>query len=119
MQRLEELVNVLRAFNAEREWEQFHDPKNLSMAVASEAGELLAEYRWVANDQADAYSKDVEARARVADEIADVGIALVLLCDRIQLDLVSAMAAKVEANRQRYPADEVRGSWTRPGSTSG
>lgn len=116
MERLEQLVDVLRAFNAERDWEQFHDPKNLSMAVASEAGELLAEYRWVANDRADAFSREPAARARIADEVADVGIALVLLCDRIGLDLVSTMAAKVEVNRERYPADKVRGTWSRPES---
>ena len=82
MDRLEEVVRELRGFVAEREWEQFHDPKNLVMAVASEAGELLAEYRWVSNAEADEYSKQEEHRKRIAAEAADVGIALLLFCDR-------------------------------------
>ncbi len=57
MDRLDKVVHELRAFVAEREWEQFHDPKNLAMAVASEAGELLAEYRWVSNTEVDDYSR--------------------------------------------------------------
>jgi NTP pyrophosphatase (non-canonical NTP hydrolase) len=106
---LPELINQLRAFVAEREWSQFHDPKNLAMLVASEAGELVAEYRWVKNDAADALSAEPAARARIAAEIADVGIALHLLCDRIGLDLVAAMLAKLEKNREKYPVETSRG----------
>ena len=72
MDRLEQVVKELRAFVAAREWEQFHDPKNLAMAVASEAGELLAEYRWVSNAEADSYSRGEEQRTRIASEAADV-----------------------------------------------
>ncbi len=111
---IEALVPLLRAFVAEREWARFHDPKNLAMLLASEAGELLAEYRWIASDQADAASREPALRARVAAEIGDVGIALLLLCDRIGLDLQEAMAAKLEVNRRKYPADLVRGRADRP-----
>jgi dCTP diphosphatase len=108
------VVAALRQFVAERDWQQFHDPKNLAMLVASEAGELLAEYRWVANTAADAHSREADPRARIADEIGDVGIALVLLCDRIGVDLVEAMLAKIAKNAARYPADASRGRATRP-----
>ena len=74
MDRLEAVIGELKSFVAEREWEQFHDPKNLAMAVASEAGELLAEYRWVPNGESDSYSKGEAARKRIAAEVADVGI---------------------------------------------
>ena len=63
------LVEQLRAFVAERDWSQFHDPKNLAMLLASEAGELVAEYRWIRNENADAFSQEPEARQRVANEI--------------------------------------------------
>ncbi len=106
---METFVPVLRAFVAERDWGQFHDPKNLCMLLASEVGELLAEYRWVPGDQADAASRQAELRARVAAEIGDVGLALLLLCDRIGIDLIEAMAAKLEQNRLKYPAEQVRG----------
>ncbi len=114
MDRLEEVVRELRAFVAEREWEQFHDPKNLAMAVASEAGELLAEYRWVNNTEADNYSNVRENRTRIAAEAADVGIALLLFCDRIGLNLIEAIEQKLAVNRRNYPVEQSRGRWERP-----
>jgi dCTP diphosphatase len=114
MSSLDELKAELRAFVAVRDWQQFHDPKNLAMLVASEAGELLAEYRWVRSDEADAHSREEEARARIVAEIADVGIGLVLLADRIGIDLVEAMRAKVKKNAEKYPAETARGKAERP-----
>ena len=108
------LVEELRAFVAERDWSQFHDPKNLAMLVASEAGELLAEYRWIPNDRADAFSHEPEARQRIASEIGDVGIALLLLCDRTGIDLQTAMQEKLVRNRQRYPVELAKGRAARP-----
>jgi NTP pyrophosphatase (non-canonical NTP hydrolase) len=108
------LVEELRAFVAERDWGQFHDPKNLAMLLASEAGELVAEYRWIPNDRADAFSREPEARPRIADEIGDVGIALLLLCDRTGIDLQAAMRDKLARNRQRYPVELSRGRAARP-----
>ncbi len=114
MPTLDELTASLRAFADARDWRQFHDPKNLAMLVASEAGELLAEYRWVRGDEADARSREPDARARIAAEIADVGIALLLLCDRIGLDLGDAIAAKLQRNAERYPVEASRGRADRP-----
>jgi dCTP diphosphatase len=108
------LLEELRRFVAERDWSQFHDPKNLSMLLASEAGELLAEYRWVRNGDSDAFSREPEPRQRIADEVGDVGIALVLLCDRIGLDLEKAMRDKLARNRQRYPVEHSKGKASRP-----
>jgi NTP pyrophosphatase (non-canonical NTP hydrolase) len=108
------LVEELRGFVAEREWSQFHDPKNLVMLLASEAGELLAEYRWVRNDNADDFSREPEARQRIANEIGDVGIALWLLCDRIGIDLQAAMRDKLQRNRRRYPVEISKGRAARP-----
>ncbi len=114
MTSLEKLRTELRTFVEARDWKQFHDPKNLAMLIASEAGELLAEYRWVRNDAADALSGEPAARRRIEDEIADVGIGLVLLCDRIGLDLVEAMRAKLSRNARKYPARTSRGKAGRP-----
>jgi NTP pyrophosphatase (non-canonical NTP hydrolase) len=110
----DDLVSDLRAFVAARDWGQFHDPKNLAMLVASEAGELVAEYRWVRGGEADAHSRAPEARARIAAEIADVGIGLLLLCDRIDLDLVDAMRSKLAKNAERYPVAASKGKAERP-----
>lgn len=107
-------IEELRTFVAEREWSQFHDPKNLAMLVGSEAGELVAEYRWVPNQEADAFSRTPEARQRIANEVGDVGIALFLLCDRIGLDLETAMRDKLAHNRRRYPVELSKGRAARP-----
>ena len=114
MKDVDALVADLRQFVAERDWQQFHDPKNLTMLLASEVGELVAEYRWVAGDAADAHSRDAASRARIADEIGDVGIALLLLCDRTGIDLADAIAAKLAKNRGRYPVETARGKAERP-----
>jgi len=114
MPTLDDLTAALRQFVADRDWQQFHDPKNLAMLIASEAGELLAEYRWVRGEEADAHSREPQARARIAAEVADVTIGLLLLCDRIGLDLERAVADKLAANAERYPADASRGRAERP-----
>jgi len=114
MKDLDSVLTALRRFVAERDWAQFHDPKNLAMLVASEAGELVAEYRWVRGEDADSHSRAPEPRARIAAEIADVGIALLLLCDRIGIDLTEAIADKLAKNAVRYPADKSRGRADRP-----
>ena len=114
MNQIEAFLGELRRFVAERDWAQFHDPKNLAMLLGSEVGELVAEYRWVAGPAADAHSREPAPRARIADEIGDVGIALLLLCDRIGLDLVQAMSDKLAKNRARYPVEAAKGKAERP-----
>ena len=109
MDRLDEMLRDIRAFTAERDWEPFHDPKNLAMAVASEAGELLTELRWVAGDDADAHCRDPEHRAKVADEVADVLITTLMLADRIGLDVAEIVAQKMQKNRAKYPVEEWKG----------
>jgi NTP pyrophosphatase (non-canonical NTP hydrolase) len=114
MSEIEAFVGELRRFVAERDWAQFHDPKNLAMLLASEAGELLAEYRWVPGAEADARSREPAPRVRIADEIGDVGIALLLLCDRIGIDLLKTMSDKLAKNRALYPVEAARGKAERP-----
>lgn len=112
--RLRALEEELRAFVAERDWRKFHDPKNLSMLVASEAGELASVLRWTDNQAADAAVAEEPLRTKLAHEIGDVALGLLLLCDRVGLDLVEVARAKLERNRANYPADLVRGTAERP-----
>lgn len=93
----------------------FHDPKNLAMAVASEAGELVAEYRWIDGADADRWSREPANQERVAMEAADVAIALLLLCERIAVDLPAAIDRKLHTNGQNYPVDTSKGRASRPG----
>jgi len=103
MSELEEVMGEIRAFVAARGWEPFHDPKNLAMAVASEAGELCAELRWIASDRADEFTQRPDVRQGVEDEAADVAITLLMFCDRVGIDLVSAIRRKLKKNALRYP----------------
>ncbi len=104
---LESLAEELAAFAEERDWTRFHNPKNLAMALAAEAGELLEEFQWL--DASESQAPGAERRARIEAEMADVMIYLVRLADRLGTDLPAAVAAKVEANRRKYPAGQVRG----------
>ena len=105
---LEELAGRLREFARERDWEQFHAPKNLATALTVEAAELLQEFQWLS--EAASEDPEPERRARIEAELADVFIYLVRLADRLNVDLPDAVDRKIELNRQRYPADRVRGS---------
>jgi dCTP diphosphatase len=113
---LDDLVARLRAFTAERDWEQFHDPKNLAMLIASEAGELLALLRWIPNSEADAFVRSPEHRTSVEKELADVAIAVLLFCNRTGMDLPSIVNAKITANATKYPVELSRGHARTPSS---
>ena len=116
MDRLDTLRERLRLFVAEREWEQFHDPKNLAMAIASETGELVAEMRWVASEDADDFVRDERNRQRIENEIGDVAIALLLFCERAKIDVLSAVEQKLELNAANYPVERSKGRSRRPPS---
>ena len=115
---LEELRQEIRAFAAARDWEKYHDPKNLTMLLASEVGELIAEFRWLTPAEAIIATQDQERARRIAEEIGDVGIALLALCDKLNLDLQSAIAAKIALNERRYPVSAARGRPERPAESS-
>jgi NTP pyrophosphatase (non-canonical NTP hydrolase) len=84
------------------------------MAIASEAGELLAELRWISSARADEAVRDPEKRGRIEQEAADVAISLILFCDRTGIDLLDAVTRKIEQNERRYPVAESRGHSERP-----
>jgi dCTP diphosphatase len=98
----------LRQFAKERDWEQFHSPKNVVMALAVETAELLEHFQWLSADQSQSLTPD--QLTAVAEEIADVQLYLVRLADRLGIDILQAVSAKTLKNEARYPADKVRGS---------
>jgi len=105
---LDALRDALRRFAAERDWEQFHTPKNLAIALSVEAAELLERFQWLTAEQSQAL--DAEALARVREELADVLLYLVRLADRLDVDLIAAARDKMTLNAQKYPADKARGN---------
>lgn len=108
---LEDLAAELRQFTDERDWGQFHRPKNLAMAVAGEAGELVAELRWYTDDEVETQVLQVpQKRERLEHEVADVLLFLVRLSDVCDIDLLAAARRKLALNRDRYPVDKAYGS---------
>lgn len=110
MNDLTDLRSRLRAFAAARDWEQFHTPKNLAMALCGEAGELAAELQWLDDTTIAAGLQEGKLRTRVADEVADVLLYLVRLADVSGIDLIEAAHSKIERNEHRYPSDLSHGS---------
>ena len=104
---LAELRDRLRAFVSERDWEQFHSPKNLSMALAVEAAELVEIFQWLT--EAESGVLDEVRRARVEAELADILVYLVRIADRLDVDLLQAAGRKLGENARKYPVERVRG----------
>lgn len=105
---LENLQAELLEFAQQRDWEQFHAPKNLAMALAVEAGELMEHFQWLSEQQSD--SLTVEKLEEIGLEVADVFIYTVRLASRLGIDLDDFVRRKMKQNEQKYPADIVKGS---------
>ncbi len=105
---LESLRDTLRGFALERDWDQYHTPKNLSMALIAEAAELVEHFQWVDGNQS--HLLEDKTRHSVEEELADILIYLVRISDKLDVDLYKAVARKIAINGKKYPADLVRGS---------
>ena len=108
MQSLEQIKIRLREFADERDWDQFHSPKNLAMALIVEAAELVEHFQWLTEEQSQ--SLPSEKLAEVEQELADIQIYLIRLADKLGVDMEKAVNAKIELNAKKYPAEKVRGS---------
>jgi NTP pyrophosphatase (non-canonical NTP hydrolase) len=105
----------VRAFVDERDWQPFHTPKNLVMSIAIEAAELMERFQWLTPEEAAVAVKDPAERADISDELADVLIYCLSLSNALGLDVSSAVLGKLQINKDRYPADEFRSRFRRPG----
>ena len=108
---LAELRQIVRQFVDERDWRQFHSPKNLSMALSIEAGELMEHFQWISMEQSRAVEQDSEKKAQVAEEMSDVLCYLLGLANELNIDLTQAMLQKMVKNREKYPAEVYRGKY--------
>lgn len=108
---LSNLNAALVEFVEQRDWDQFHNPKNLAMALAAEAGELLEHFQWLSGTEAE--SLETTQRHEVAMEMADILMFLLRLADRLQVDLLKAASEKLELNRRKYPVEKARGRATK------
>ncbi len=108
MHELEKLRDELRAFAAARDWDQFHSPKNLAMALSAEAGELVEVFQWLTEEQS--RGLDAKAQAQASEEIADILLYLVRLGDKLGVDPVAAAQRKLAENAHKYPVEKARGN---------
>ena len=106
---LGELKARVLGFVREREWEQFHSPKNLSMALAAETGELMEHFLWATPEASRAVAAEPAKRAKIADELADVVIYALEFANMTGLDVSAAIEAKMAANAKKYPVEKARG----------
>jgi dCTP diphosphatase len=105
---LQEITEKIRRFRDDRDWAQFHNPKDMAMALSIEAGELMEHFLWKTPDEVAA--RVMEKREEIEEEVADVAIYLVELADILGIDLFEAIQRKMEKNAAKYPAERVRGS---------
>ncbi|HHP7236350.1 MAG TPA: nucleotide pyrophosphohydrolase [Desulfobacterales bacterium] len=104
---MHQLIEALRQFAAERDWDRYHSPKNLAMALSVEVAELVEPFQWLTQNQSRCLPP--EKRRLVRDEIGDVLIYLIMLADKLEIDPLEAAFDKLGKNRRSYPADRVRG----------
>jgi dCTP diphosphatase len=105
---LDELKIAIRKFRDERDWMQFHSPKNLACSIAIEAAELLEQFQWDTLEQSE--TKANAKKDAISEEIADVAIYLIELADNLGIDLIAAIRQKLTINAQKYPPDKAHGS---------
>ena len=105
------LRDAVRRFAAERDWEQFHSPKNLVMGLSVEAAELMEHFLWVSNEESHAVAHDPAQLGEVADEIADVALYLLALCNTLGIDLSDAITNKLAKTALKYPVERCRGRY--------
>ena len=104
-----ELIKLVNDFVVERQWQQFHDPKNLSASIAIEAAELMEHFQWLRSDQLDSVHVDPKAMAEVREELADITAYLLSFASKMGIDLSSALEEKMRKNAVKYPAERYRG----------
>ncbi len=108
MNELTSLKQKLRIFSEDRDWDQFHSPKNLSMALIVEVAELVEHFQWLTEEQSRTLSE--EKLGEVKEELADILIYLVRLADTLDVDILRAAGEKIEKNRTRYPIEKAKGN---------
>ena len=108
---MHDILQKIRKFRDERDWMKFHDPKNLAVSIAIEAGELLEQFQWKDEKAVEQHVRD--NREEISDEIADVALYLAELADNLGIDLIQSMENKLEKNARKYPVAKAKGVATK------
>lgn len=107
---MQKLTERLRAFTEARNWDQFHSPKNLAMALSGEVGELNEIFQWLTEEQSREIKKNEVKYKHVQQEAADILLYLLQFCDQLDIDLLKAAEAKIDLNEQKYPVEKAKGN---------
>ncbi len=105
---LEYILNKIKKFRDERDWMQFHDPKNMAISIILEASELLEHFQWKTKVEVEEYIKN--HRSKVEEEIADIALYLFELADNLDINLLKAMDKKIKENERKYPVEKAKGN---------
>ncbi len=109
MSEIENLLQKIRQFRDERDWMQFHSPRNLAVSISLEAAELLEHFQWITDEKTSVQVAE-EKKAAITTEVADVAIYLLEFCDNLGIDLQQAIEAKLQLNAEKYPVEKARGN---------
>ncbi|MDD5129607.1 MAG: nucleotide pyrophosphohydrolase [Candidatus Omnitrophica bacterium] len=111
MSEIREITDKIKKFRDERDWMQFHDPKNMAVSIILEASELLEHFQWKTTEEVEQYIK--QNRAEIKDEIADTALYLFELADNLGINLIEAIEEKIKKNEMKYPVEKSRGRHTK------
>ncbi len=111
MEEIKQITEKIKIFRDERDWMQFHDPKNMAVSIILEASELLEHFQWKTTEEVEKYAK--QNRAEIKDEIADIALYLFELSDNLGIDLIEAMGGKLKKNEMKYPVEKAKGKHTK------
>lgn len=109
-----QLRRTVADFVAERQWEIYHDPKNLAMSIAIETAELMEHFQWVRNDELPELLRDARRREQIGEEIADIACFVLALANVLELDLATTLRRKIAKNAEKYPVEMFRGRYFKP-----
>ena len=111
MNEIREITEKIKKFRDERDWMQFHDPKNMAVSIMLEASELLEHFQWKTTEEVEKYAK--QNRTEIKDEIADISLYLFELADNLGINLIDAMDQKLNKNEIKYPVEKAKGKHTK------
>ncbi|MEN6385926.1 MAG: nucleotide pyrophosphohydrolase [Phycisphaerales bacterium] len=113
MNEIKKITDMIKKFRDERDWKQFHDPRNMAISIVLEASELLEHFQWKSKEEIEQYVKNKKNRGEIQDEIADIAAYLFELADNMDIDLMAAVKRKLAKNRKKYPVKKAKGKHTK------
>jgi dCTP diphosphatase len=108
---LEEIMNAIHEFAEQRDWSQFHTTKNLVLAISAELGELAEIVQWRSDSELAEYLKTPEGKNKLSEEIADISIYLLRICQQLELNFLDIISKKIEVNTLKYPVEKSKGNY--------